>query len=80
MSEVTIKWEQRVSGRRVGDVETIERTPFIDACLKAGRAVEEVDETVEKPKKHKPAPKPIVGALAELPLHVMSDDGAPEAV
>lgn len=34
MSEVTIRWDQRVAGRNIGDVETVEETSFIAACVK----------------------------------------------
>lgn len=35
---VTIRWTQRAAGRNVGDTETVERTPFIEGVLSAGRA------------------------------------------
>lgn len=32
MSSVKIEWSQRVNGRHPGLVETVELTPFIEAC------------------------------------------------
>lgn len=38
MSTVTIVWTVRAASRWPGTVETVERTPFIDAIIKQGRA------------------------------------------
>lgn len=74
MSEVRIRWSQRAAGRNVGDVETLELTPWIEAILAAGRAVvlspddapielaEEVVEEAPKPRRPRPA-APIVGVF-----------------
>lgn len=37
--QIEIKWLQRVNGRRAGDTETVERTPYIEALI-AQRRVE----------------------------------------
>lgn len=37
MSQITIKWEQRVLGRNPGDIEETEVTPMITALLQQGR-------------------------------------------
>lgn len=37
MSEVRIKWLQRVAGRDEGDVEVVELTPFIEGCVENNR-------------------------------------------
>lgn len=57
MSEVTIRWSQRVAGRHVGDVATVERTPFIDALISAGR-VKVLEESADpEPAVEAPTPK-----------------------
>lgn len=38
MAEVTVRWTQRVLGRAPGEVETVESTPLIEACILQGRA------------------------------------------
>jgi hypothetical protein len=68
MSEVTLRWTQRVLGRRPGDVETVERTAMIDAVLKTGRA-----EEVKPAKKAAPAVKPDDKTAHEK----LDDDGSP---
>lgn len=37
MSQITIRWEQRVLGRTPGDIEETEVTPMITALLQQGR-------------------------------------------
>lgn len=37
MSEVRVRWSQRVAGREPGYEETVERTEFIDGCLANNR-------------------------------------------
>lgn len=39
MSEVRIRWTQRVAGRHPGDTETLELTQWVEAVIAAGRAV-----------------------------------------
>lgn len=69
MSEVRIRWTQRVAGRHPGDTETLELTPWVEAVIAAGRAVVlaqdaspvetppvEVPEEAPKPRRPKPAP------------------------
>jgi len=43
MSEVTIEWTQRAAGRQVGDVETVELTPFVQGCIDGGKVKVVVD-------------------------------------
>lgn len=37
MSEITVRWDQRVAGRHPGAIETAEKTPFLLGCLAQGR-------------------------------------------
>lgn len=58
MSEVTIRWTQRAAGRDIGEVETVERTAFIDAVIAAGR-VDVLEEAADAPVEvEKPGPRP----------------------
>lgn len=45
MSEIRVRWTQRVMGREVGHEETVERTPLIEALL-ANNRVELVQAVV----------------------------------
>lgn len=61
MSQITIRWEQRVLGRNPGEIEETEVTPMITALLQQGRVSlvsGKVDVTPLAPK----YPEPIVEA------------------
>ncbi len=60
MAEIKIQWEQRVAGRMPGDIETIEESPFIAACILQRRC-----------KVVAPAAAPIVGVF-EDPASVLA--------
>lgn len=49
MSEVTVRWNQRVLGREPGHIETVELTPLIEGCLTQGRCVQVAGEQVVAP-------------------------------
>ena len=68
MSEVTLHWDQRVLGRNVGDVETVELTEFMQAILDQGRAhiVMVTQDTPEQAE----APAPILGVVKAEPADV----------
>lgn len=48
MSEVTLRWTQRCAGRDIGDVATVERTPFMEALIATGR-VDVLSDDTEPP-------------------------------
>lgn len=57
---VTIRWTQRAAGRDIGDVETVERSVFVDGVIAAGR-VEVLAEDLE------PEAEAILAAALESP-------------
>ncbi len=48
MSQVKVEWLQRVNGRRAGQVETVELTPFIQGCSSQRRL--RILEWIEEPR------------------------------
>lgn len=75
MSDVTVEWTIRAMGRDVGDVETVERTEFVEALIKQNRVkvivdhdkAEELFEVLAEEAQSFPTDLPGAAALEETP-------------
>lgn len=75
MSLVKIEWKIRAAGRSEGDVETVECTPFIEACIKSGRvAVLEYPEAIVGVVEPAPSVPVIKGIHRPDPVHLEAVD------